>query len=390
VTLLADISAFTRAVDGAASAYVAAVSLPWPTKPQAAIFDAAGEALSTTSVAAAGGLGAAVAAVRAFFGDAWQPGDVAITNDQDAGAATACEFSVVAPVCSQGRQGPVLWAVLRATVPDFGGWEIGGYSPQAVDRWAEGARFEAAKIVLAGRNRREVADMLMLNSRTPKLTLHCIRALATAASSLAKAASHELAAAGDAIGTPLADVLFASELESIDRATTRLARRSGKGAAQVQTPFPELALDPVEVAVVPSNDGMTVAITSAAIAPRPVNLAPGMAADIVTAAVGGALDLGALRTGALRRRIKIEVPSPSLAAAPLPAPVCLGRATTGASVFAATISAMADAGIGADGASLWRSYLAESGDVSLDLATGRITLARAESIRAREAKESNV
>jgi len=216
-----------------------------------------------------------------------------------------------------------------------------------------------------------------------------MRALASSASDIARAASEVLVAAGYASGAPLSDVLFAPEMERIDRATTRFARRSGRGAARIESPFPELALDPVEVSVVPSNDGMTVAITSPAIAPRPVNLAPGMAAEIVTAAVGGALALGTLRTGALRRRLKIDVPSPSLAAAPLPAPVCLGRWTTGASVFAATISALADAGIGADGPSLWRSYLAEIGDGALDIATGKVTPARAAAIRAWEAKEAN-
>lgn len=386
-----DIAAFdelVRAADGAAAGYVAAIALPWPTAAHAALFDSAGETLVSTDAIAAGGLGAAVAAVRRFFATAWAPGDVAVTNDQDAGAATACDLTAVTPVYLAGDAEPQFWAAVRAGIPDCGGWEIGGFSPQAVDRWAEGARFEAAKLVAAGRTRREVSDMLMLNSRTPKLTLRSARALAAAAARFAQSAAGTVAPARDAKLANIADALLAPELERIDRAMTRLARRAGKGAAAAKTPFPELALDPVEVSVVPGNDGMTVAIAAPAIAPRPVNLAPGMAMEIVAAAVGAAMDLGSLRTGALRRRLRAEMPSPSLVSAPLPAPVCLGRPTTGAALFAATIAALAEAGIRADGAGLWRSYLAAQGDVALDPATGKIAPARAAAIRKCEAEEA--
>jgi N-methylhydantoinase B/oxoprolinase/acetone carboxylase alpha subunit len=134
---------------------------------------------------------------------------------------------------------------------------------------------------------------------------------------------------------------------------------------------------------------VTVSIEAPPIASRPINLAPGAAADIVTAAVGGALDLHALRTGALRRRLKTKIPSSTLVSASVPAPVCLGLATTGAAVFAATVAAMADAGIAADGAALWRSHVAVQGDGAFDRATGKITPARAAAIRAREAEEAS-
>ncbi|MBL8661569.1 MAG: hydantoinase B/oxoprolinase family protein [Candidatus Odyssella sp.] len=391
MTTQSSLQALGRAVARAVSSYAAAVSLPWPIAPHAAIVDSQGEVLATTSAAAAGSIGGAVATLRRFFGDAWSPGDIGVTNDQDAGAPTACDITAVAPVWRDGK--PVLWAALRGPVPDCGGWEIGGFSPQAVDRWAEGARFEAAKLVLDGKTRREVTDMLMLNSRTPKLTLRCVRSLAASVSDMAGEAGALLSAASDAGDGAVADALFAPELERIDAAVARSVRRAGKAAAEVTTPFAGLALDPIEVAVVPGNDGLTVTIAAPAIAPRPVTLAPGMGAEIVAAAIAGALDLGTLGTGALARRLRVELPTPSLVAAPLPTPVCLGRATTGAAVFAATIAALADAGIGADGSALWRSYLrvhggGAAGEAELDPATGKFTPARAAAIRAREAEEA--
>src|SRR5690606_15484007 len=66
----------------------------------------------------------------------------------------------------------------------LGGWMIGGYSPQAVDRWAEAARFVPAKVLLAGKERRELLDLLQLNSRTPKATKRLALAIAHAASGL--------------------------------------------------------------------------------------------------------------------------------------------------------------------------------------------------------------
>ncbi|MCW5774290.1 MAG: hydantoinase B/oxoprolinase family protein [Rhodospirillaceae bacterium] len=387
MTSLPDLDSFVNAVDLAAAAYTKAVALPWPAAPQAAILDPAGEIVAATSIAAAGGLARALGAARTFFGSAWQPGDVAITNDQDAGATTACQFTAIVPVWS-GADEPVLWAALRAFLPDCGGWEIGGYSPQAVDRWAEGARFEAAKFMLAGRVRREIADMLMLNSRTPKLVTRCMRQLATAAKELGETAGRALASSAPQGTAALADALMASEIVRIDEALSRLARRGGEGAAPVQTPFPDLKLGAVNVSVVPANDGLTVALEAPPVAPRPVNLAPGMAADIASAAVAGALGLGALRTGALRRRLKIDVPSPSLAAAPLPTPVGLGPTTTGAAVFAATVAALGEAGATVDGAALWRDFGAANGGGAPDPVTGKITPQRAAAIRAREAEEA--
>lgn len=388
MTVLPNLAAVTRSVDRTLAAYDDAVALPWPSAPQAAVFDASGEVLAASSIAAVAGFTATLAAIRGFFGDAWQAGDAAITNDQDAGAATACEMTAIVPVWGADKAAPVLWAAVRAFVPDCGGWEIGGYSPQAVDRWAEGARFEAAKVALAGRVRREATDMLMLNSRTPKLMLRCVRALVDAANGLGMAVRDEIAASGEADRAALADALLASELERFDRAALRLDRRAAKGSADIRTPFADLALDPIEVAILPGNEGIAVAISAPPLAPRPVNLAPVAAEDIVAAAVGGALGLGGFRTGALRRRLRIEAPVPSLAAAPLPAPVCLGRATTGAAVFAATLAALADAGIESDRAALWRSYRATHDDGALDLESGKITPARAAAIRAREAEEA--
>ena len=103
----------------------------------------------------------------------------------DAGAVNACEIIAVAPVHSS--DGLVGWSVVRGRVPDFGGWEPGGYSPQAVDRWAEGARIEPVKLIANGNYRREVTDLLRLNSRTPATTLRNIQQLAKAAVELGRA-----------------------------------------------------------------------------------------------------------------------------------------------------------------------------------------------------------
>ncbi len=376
----------SRSIERAVASFTTAAALPWPTAPQAAIFDAQGEALSASSVAAVSSLTASLQAVRAFFGGKWQPGDVAITNDPDSGAATACEVTVIVPAFRGGA--PDLWVAVRAFVPDIGGWELGGYSPQAVDRWAEGARFEPAKIAAAGKARREVTDMLMLNSRTPTLTLRCIGALADAARGLADSAAQDLASPTSNDAAALTEALLAVEADRIDRAVARLAGTTATGTATAKTSFPELALDPVSVTIAAGPAGIAVSIAAPPLASRPVNLSPVAAEDIAIAAIAGALGLGSLRTGAIRRRLRVLVSSPSLAAAPLPAPVCLGRATTGHAVFAAALAALRRAGIDADSAALWHAYRAAHDDGALDPTTGKITPARAAAIRAREAEEA--
>ena len=66
----------------------------------AGLFDAKGDALLVSAVGLLPSTSGALDAVRDFFGERWNTGDVAVTNDMDAGAVNACEIIAVAPMHS--------------------------------------------------------------------------------------------------------------------------------------------------------------------------------------------------------------------------------------------------------------------------------------------------
>jgi N-methylhydantoinase B/oxoprolinase/acetone carboxylase alpha subunit len=96
----------------------------------------------------------------------WNEGDVAITTDVYHGSSHPTELTAATPVMQAGRI--TGWKLARTQLPDLGGWELGCYSPRAMDIWAEAARIVPAKAFLKGQPRREVLELLELNSRTPK------------------------------------------------------------------------------------------------------------------------------------------------------------------------------------------------------------------------------
>jgi N-methylhydantoinase B/oxoprolinase/acetone carboxylase alpha subunit len=371
--------------DDALASYRTAVRLPWQSTAKAAILDATGAPIALSAVGAAASLAASVAGVRAFFGDAWNAGDAAVTNDPDLGSANACEMTVVVPGFA-GKGAPRFWVAFRAGVPDFGGWEIGGFSPQAVDRWAEGARIEPAKIVIAGARRREVADLLALNSRTPRTTLRCVLAMVDGAERVARGLLDRNMPIGGRDWSEAVAAMTYGEMALIDRAFARLSRKA-TGRAEVDSPLADARPGPVGVTVDRSGDRLTAKIDAPAVSHRPINLGRQGAADCIIAALVSGFGLGALSTGAILRRVAVEVAEPSLAAAPLPATVGMGRETTGRALARATLDALRAAGI-EPGLGAWDAACrTELGD-ALDRSSGKVTAERAKEIRTRELEEA--
>jgi N-methylhydantoinase B/oxoprolinase/acetone carboxylase alpha subunit len=352
----------------------------------AGLFDGAGKPMVVTDASFLASSAGALAAVRQFFGNRWRTGDVAITNDADAGAANACEMIVVAPIFAAGTA-PAAWALARARVPDFGGWELGGYSPQAVDRWAEGARIEPAKLVVGGAWRREVGDMLRLNSRTPTLTLRIAMILTETARSIA-ASWH--AAQGIERGTIEAEIAaaVASESEKIDRAFKTLSRSKQRIEQPVRVPIPSEPIAPITVAMRYDGVRLHVALSGPAASPLPINLGRYGAQDIVIGAVSAGFAPRRLTTAAILDRVVIEVPEPSLLAAPLPATVGLGRETTGQAVFRGVLAALSANGLYVDADAAWQAYCRTALGGRLDFSTGRLSAEMAAAIRNLEAAEA--
>jgi N-methylhydantoinase B len=92
-------------------------------------------------------------------------GDVLLLNDPYAGGTHGPDWTLIAPVCYQGK--PVLLPAVRAHMGDNGGPVAGGYNPRAEEVWQEGLRIPPIKIVDRGETRADVMNLLLANNRLP-------------------------------------------------------------------------------------------------------------------------------------------------------------------------------------------------------------------------------
>jgi len=344
----------------------------------AGLFAADGKPLLVSCIGLLPSMSAALDSVRRFFGEQWRQDDVALTNDMDVGAVNACEMICVAPAYFDSAL--VGWTVVRGRVPDFGGWDPGGFSPQAVDRWAEGARLEPVKVMIGGADRREVIDLLRLNSRTPDTTLAHVRSLAKAALALGKIYAANSKGLIASIG-----VARTAEQHKVDSAFAKLPEAPRPTLAEFGVPWTNQRFGSAEIQVERSNNGLLISIQAPSVATAPMNLGRFAARDIVTAAVAYACELDALVTDTLSSRIEINIKEPSLLAAPLPAPVGIGRQTVGQVLFRAISSILGASGQRAE--SNWQKYRDEACGADFDQRTGRLVGSAATKVRARQLQE---
>lgn len=272
-------------------------------------------------------LGQTLRSISDFF-DAWQPGDVALTNDVQCGSTHPSEFTAVAPLFS-GAGEPAGWTLLRADCPDIGGWALGSVSPRALDIWSEGARIVPARLVAAGRVRREVTDMLSLNSRTPKLIGAWTMALVTGVQALADALPKALA------------VSAAVAADARNRTANALARISGEHHGIGAVPIPGGGTLALQVQVRRHGERLQVSFPdSPQSSVQPLNASRAIVADCVARAVAAALTLDVRAAVALPEFIELAIAEGSLLAASWRLPAGWARAVTGRAVYLAVCNAL--------------------------------------------------
>ena len=121
-----------------------------------------------------GGFG--VRAILRDFGDELAEGDVYLLNDPwAAGGNHLPDWVIARPVFVGGQM--VGLTCNRAHQSDIGGGAAGAYNPVATDAWSEGVRLPVLKLVEAGKVRKDLWKMLMLNTRTPHLQDGDLRAM---------------------------------------------------------------------------------------------------------------------------------------------------------------------------------------------------------------------
>lgn len=96
--------------------------------------------------------------------DDWGPGDVFVGNDPYAGGGHLPDYNVFAPVFDDKGELLMLQAI-QCHQGDTGGKDPGGFSPDALDLWAEGLIIPGLKLLHRGKPRRDVMELLVRNNR---------------------------------------------------------------------------------------------------------------------------------------------------------------------------------------------------------------------------------
>lgn len=114
-----------------------------------------------------GGGGFAIKSVLQYWGDDIHPGDVFLSNDPyEGGGNHLPDWTIMNPVFHDGML--VAFANNRAHQVDIGGGMPGTYNSNAIEIFDEGIRMQPVKIYDQGKLRRDLWDMVALNTRAPK------------------------------------------------------------------------------------------------------------------------------------------------------------------------------------------------------------------------------
>lgn len=162
---------------------------PWSSEAAVALADLGGHVVAAAGTPQGPSLQAVVEHVRQTFAD-FGDGDVAISNDPAVGCADVTQLTMV-------RGHAAGTAIARVRIPDIGGFALGGLTPDGYDIWGEGARFPALRMAVSGRGLRQARELLILNSRTPRLVELALSSMETATAQLAVPDARSAAAAWD-------------------------------------------------------------------------------------------------------------------------------------------------------------------------------------------------
>ncbi len=111
-----------------------------------------------------GSLILATKAVSSFFADDTRPGDVMFHNDPAWDGSHIADWCMYKPVFVDDEL--LFWTVSKGHMADSGGPVPGSYNPEAREIFAEGLRIPPIKLYEEGRERSDVLNLLLANTRT--------------------------------------------------------------------------------------------------------------------------------------------------------------------------------------------------------------------------------
>src|SRR5262245_7172920 len=329
-----DPAPFVSLLAAVEQAYLRNLPPAWNRRPRAALASPEGIIVAASEPCEAISMQALMHGMREFFGDDWSPGDVALTNDVYSGALHATEFAALAPLFR--RDGDLQgWLGIRALFPDVGGWDLGSYSLRALDIWSEGVRIVPVKLARQGVARREIIQILRLNSRTPHLTEACARSFLAAA---AEASPDRLSSGSISVENAVS--VTVSDIRSRAGAFLR-ELPAGRTLVEARAPIPGEAPVAIKVEVELGQGGLKISFSGTPPARElPVNTTRWLTSDAVSRAVAAHFDLDDAAMLGLAGSMNIQIPDNSMLAVTDVFPVGHGKRAVCDAVEAAVRAAL--------------------------------------------------
>jgi N-methylhydantoinase B len=292
----------------------------------AALFDARGRLVAQAEHIPVH-LGAMPEAVAAVMARDPGPGDVFVLNDPFSGGNHLPDITLVSRLGTPARTWG--YAVTRAHHSDVGGMQPGSMPAGSRDIWSEGLVIPPVRLVHAGRYVPDVLELILANTRTPRVRRGDLRAQ-IAANTLAQRRLDDLTARW---GTDVLVAAFDAVVEYTERRTREVLRALPDGeyraASQIEG---DGVLDediPIEVAVRIAGDTVEVDFTgTAGVVPGNVNCPLSVTRSACFFALRVLLPDDIPANAGTYAPLRIVVPPGSLVDARRPAAVVAGNVET--------------------------------------------------------------
>jgi N-methylhydantoinase B len=270
-----------------------------------------------------GGGGFAIRAVLKAFGTAIDEGDVFLLNDPYvAGGNHLPDWVIARPVFVGGAL--AAFCCNRAHQSDIGGGAAGTYNPEATEIFHEGIRLPALKLVEREKVRRDLWQLLMINTRCPELLDGDLRAMLGST----RIGAEQIAALFAELGTEVAFGCLGSILDHGERRLRRALAALPHGTWHAEESFDTDCFEPadirIRVAVTLDENGATVDFSGTAPQIRGFkNSSLANTHSAVYAAFASFFEPDMPRNEGTFRAIRIVAPEGSLVNARPPAPLTM-------------------------------------------------------------------
>ncbi len=282
------------------------------------------------------------AAVRDYFGDDINDGDLFILNDPYFGGSHLPDITIIRPVFYEGRL--LFYGVNRAHHSDVGGGTHGGYNPGANEIFQEGLRIPPVKLYDRGVPRYDLLQMMSANVRQSENFLGDLNAQIGSVMLAAQRIQSLLADYGpDRLMAVVAEILAATERQ-VRRFISGWPDGVYRGESLVDDDGFDSKLVPIRATVTIAGDSMTIDLSESS--PQVegfINSAYANTRSLAHAAIMYLAPMDVARNEGSMRPVRIVAPRGLVVNANPPAPVCMSTNHCAEEVVEAVFKALAPA-----------------------------------------------